>query len=116
MRKKILVPVVFLLAFVIAVAGCSRSAEGQKPTPAMLSDALPTITDMSGSWNESQRQVFTSRGAENPSIDPSLWCPQASQVTKNLVTLAGQSGADVEMELTGSANVRRIGPDDHQRA
>lgn len=108
MRKKILLPILLVVAAVIAVSACSRNAEGQKPTPAMLSDALPTITDMPGNWSESQRQVFTVRGAENPSIDPSVWCPQASQVTKNLITLAGKSGADVEMELTGSTNVRRM--------
>lgn len=64
----------------------------------MLSETLPTITDMPGDWNESQRQVFAVRGNENPSIDPSVWCPAAKEVTKNLVSLAGASGADVEMQ------------------
>lgn len=81
-----------------ALASCTKSAEGQLPTPEMLSETLPTITDMPGNWNESQRQVFAVRGDENPSIDPSVWCPAAKEVTKNLIALAGTSGADVEMQ------------------
>lgn len=105
MRTRSFIPVVLLT---VVLTGCNRSATGQKPTPAMLSDALVTITDMPGSWNETQRQAFSQRGPENPSIDPSLWCPQASAVTKNLVAYAGQSGADVEMQLTGEPTVRRM--------
>jgi hypothetical protein len=85
-------------ASLLLVASCTRSAEGQLPTPEMLSDALPTITEMPGEWNESQRQVFAVRGNENPSIDPSVWCPNVTELTKNLVSLAGDSGADVEMQ------------------
>jgi len=85
-------------ASLLLMASCTRSAEGQLPTPEMLSDALPTITEMPGEWNESQRQVFAVRGNENPSIDPSVWCPNVAEVTKNLVSLAGDSGADVEMQ------------------
>lgn len=93
---------------VFLVAGCTKDATGQKPTPAMLSDELLTITDMPGTWNESQRQAFTKRSPENPSIDPSVWCSQASMVTKGLVENAGQAGADVEMELAGASGVRRM--------
>jgi hypothetical protein len=82
----------------IVLTSCTRSAEGQLPTPEMLSETLPTITDMPGNWNETQRQVFAVRGNENPSIDPSVWCPAAREVTKNLIKLAGSSGADVEMQ------------------
>ena len=96
MRTKTLTVVV---VGALALVGCTKSAEGQLPTPAMLSDVLPTITDMPGEWNETQRQIFDSREPENPSLDPSVWCPAASMVTKNLVDLAGQSGADVEMQL-----------------
>jgi len=85
-------------ASLLLMASCTRSAEGQLPTPEMLSDALPTITEMPGEWNESQRQVFAVRGNENPSIDPSVWCPNVAELTKNLVSLAGDSGADVEMQ------------------
>lgn len=95
MMKKSLVLVVI---GVFSLVSCTRSAEGQLPTPEMLSNELPTITEMPGDWNESQRQVFAVRGNENPSIDPSVWCPESAEVTKNLIDLAGQSGADVEMQ------------------
>lgn len=99
MRNRLAIP---LAAVLVLAAGCTRSAQGQHPDPAMLSGALLTITDMPGNWRETQRQAFTSREAENPSIDPSIWCPAASEVTKNLVSLAGESGADVEMQDLGT--------------
>lgn len=74
----------------------------------MLSETLPTITDMPGNWNETQRQVFAVRGNENPSIDPSVWCPAAQEVTKNLIKLAGSSGADVEMQAEMSEGRPRM--------
>ena len=91
----------------LVLGACTKSADGQIPTPEMLSDALPTITEMPGDWDESQRQVFTTRGAENPSIDPSVWCPAAEMVTGDLLDLAGESGADVEMQARAAgANPR----------
>jgi hypothetical protein len=33
----------------------------------MISEALPTITEMPGDWDETQRQVFLVREPENPS-------------------------------------------------
>ena len=107
MRKKILIPVLVALCALIAL-GCTDNKEETMPTPAELSGALLSITDMEGSWNETQRQVFTTREAENPSIDPSVWCPQAAESSKDLVNLAGQSGADVEMSLAGEQDVRRM--------
>ena len=92
----------------VVLVGCTRVATGQKPTPAMISDELLTITDMPGNWNESQRQAFTQRGPENPSLDPSVWCAQASTVTKGLLENAGQSGADVEMQLSSNTELRRM--------
>ena len=82
----------------LVLAGCQRSAEQQAPTPVTISEALPTITDMPGDWDETQRQVFDERGPENPSIDPSVWCPAASKLGDELVELAGPAGADVEMQ------------------
>jgi len=96
--KKFALAAIATLATILLLASCTKSAEGQLPTPEMLSDELPTITEMPGDWNESQRQVFAVRGDENPSIDPSVWCSAAKEVTKNLVSLAGTSGADVEMQ------------------
>ena len=75
------------------LTSCTRSAEGQLPTPEMLSETLPSITEMPGDWNESQRQVFAVRGNENPSIDPSVWCPAAQEVTQNLIKLAGSTSS-----------------------
>jgi hypothetical protein len=92
----------------LSVVGCARSAEGQKPTPAQLSDALLTITDLDGGWSESQRQFFDTRSPENPSIDPSIWCPESAEVTKNLVDLAGDAGADVEMSIETDSGGPRI--------
>ena len=108
MRRKLIAPVVVLALGAVLGASCTRSAEGQLPTPEMISDVLPTITDMPGNWDESQRQVFDVRGPENPSIDPSVWCPAAGMVTENLVDLAGQSGADVEMMSKGPSGTPRM--------
>lgn len=105
MRNK---TIIASLAFTLIAGACSRAAEGQLPSPDMLSDALPTITEMPGDWDESQRQVFTTRGAENPSIDPSIWCPAAEMVTENLVDLAGESGADVEMQSQSTGGNPRM--------
>lgn len=84
------------------LGGCVRSASGQKPTPEQISDALPTITDFEDNWAETQRQVFEVRDVENPTLDPSVWCPAAKEATNNLEELAGQAGADVEMSLERS--------------
>ena len=105
MRAK-LVPVVVTLALI--GVSCTRSAEGQLPTPEMISDSLPTITDMPGEWDETQRQVFETREPENPSIDPSVWCPDSDMVTENLVELAGESGADVEMQARTEGGTVRM--------
>ena len=66
-------------------------------TPQQLSDALLTTSDLGTGWTETQRDVFTTREPENPSIDPSLWCPAGKG--DELVTLAGQEGADVELSV-----------------
>ena len=105
MRSRI---VLGLLVPLVIVSGCVHKAAGEKPSPAMISDELLTITDMPGTWNETQRQAFSIRGAENPSIDPSIWCPEAATVTKNLIDLAGNTGADVEMQLASKTGVRRM--------
>lgn len=105
MRIRLFLPVILVA---VGVASCTRSAEGQLPTPAMISDVLPTITDMPGKWEETQRQIFDVRGPENPSLDPSVWCPASSMVTENLLDLAGQSGADVEMSSKGPAGTPRM--------
>ena len=97
-----------LVLLPLVIVACNRSAEGELPSPTMISDELLTITDMPNSWDETQRQVFDVRGNENPSIDPSIWCPEAYEVTKNLVDLAGESGADVEMNASMPDNRARM--------
>lgn len=66
-------------------------------TTQQLSDALLTTADLGTGWTETQRTVFATREPENPSIDPSLWCPAADGA--GLVALAGDEGADVELQL-----------------
>ncbi|MEY4366258.1 MAG: hypothetical protein RLZZ305_1602 [Actinomycetota bacterium] len=93
---------------VVLLVSCTKTATGQHPTPADISNALPTITEMPGKWNETQRQVFQKRANENPSLDPSVWCTEASQVTAELPSLAGGSGADVEMQSDDSNDGARM--------
>ena len=92
---------VLVCALAFSVVACSDGvdeATQKMQTAEALSDSLLTVTDMPQGWEETQRQVFEKRGNENPSIDPSVWCPAAKDVTKNLIALAGTSGADVEMQ------------------
>ncbi|MEY2969157.1 MAG: hypothetical protein RIQ64_1784 [Actinomycetota bacterium] len=81
---------------VVIVAGCTKSAD---KSPEVLSKGLLDITDMPGEWAETQRDVFEFRGAENPSIDPSTWCPDGAGQAAGLESLAGDAGADVEMQM-----------------
>lgn len=83
--------------------GCTASTDSPDLTPEQLSDALLTITDVKGNWQETQRQYFSERSNENPSIDPSLWCSKAEGVADRLSTLAGESGA---MESSGQTAIR----------
>lgn len=87
-----------LVAVLIAVilGGCAKTAD---KSPEALSQGLLDITDMPGEWQETQRDVYATRGPENPSIDPSIWCPQSADAAAGLVNLAGDSGADVEMQM-----------------
>ena len=68
------------------------------------------LTDLESQWNETQHQVFTTRSEQNPSSDPSSWCPDAVEIAEPQVNIAGEEGADVEMEfkaLSGSAQLMR---------
>ena len=91
---------VLVCALALTVVSCSDDVdEGTQKiqTAKALSDSLLTVTDMPAGWEETQRQVFEKRENENPSIDPSVWCPAAQKTAAPLVALAGDSGADVEM-------------------
>lgn len=93
---------ILLVVASAATTSCTRRSGVKYPTPEQLSSGLLTVTDVESKWNETQRQVFDTRGNENPSIDPSIWCPAASTTANDLVNLAGDGGADVEMELKKS--------------
>lgn len=80
----------------VILGGCTKSADR---SPEALSKGLLDITDMPGEWQETQRDVYTTRGVENPSIDPSTWCPGAKEEVTKLDDLAGDAGADVEMQM-----------------
>lgn len=92
----------------VVVVAC-KSGTGSEPlTPQKLSEGLLTITDLNSEWNETQRQTFTTRGNENPSIDPSTFCPDAKDAATSLLMLAGAAGADVEMEFKGLSGHARL--------
>lgn len=103
MKKKL---AVVLSICAVLGAGCTKSDGSGNPSPSELSDALLTVTDLPSGWEETQRQVFDQRGNENPSIDPSVWCSAAAEESKDLETLAGQAGADVEMNWTAGTSPR----------
>ena len=65
-----------------------------------LAAGLLAAADLGAGWGETQRDVFTRREPENPSIDPSLWCP--GPPGDSLVSLAGQEGADVEIGVAAT--------------
>ncbi len=75
----------------------TTTSAGTTFTPQQQSGALLKASDLGTGWTETQHDVFTTRQPENPSIDPSLWCPAGQG--DGLVTLAGQQGADVELTL-----------------
>ena len=97
-KKSALVTIAFVS---VAVTGCTKSAD---KSPEALSKGLLDITDMPGDWRESQRDVFEVRAAENPSIDPSTWCPDGADESAGLEELAGETGADVEMQMQVNGN------------
>lgn len=106
MRKKY---ASLVLAGSVLLAGCGLflKSEGQKSAEE-LSKGLLTVTDMPKGWEETQRQVFEKRSNENPSIDPSVWCAEAASSSGNLIGLAGDSGADVEMNWAGGKGPRMM--------
>jgi len=105
-RAVIAGPVVISLAFVACGddrAATTTTTTSPAFTPQQLSEALLTTSDLGGLgivWTETQRDVFATREPENPSIDPSLWCPAGKG--DELVALAGGEGADVEL-MSGSS-------------
>jgi hypothetical protein len=100
-RKESSVRIAALLVVTAALFGCTKSADR---TPEALSKGLLDITDMPGDWRESQRDIYETRSNENPSIDPSTWCPDGADEAAGLEALAGDAGADVEMQMEVDGN------------
>lgn len=68
-------------------------------TPQELGAVLLTGKDLGSGWTQQQRDVFTTRSPENPSIEDSLsTCPGAAGKAKTLADLGSATGADVELE------------------
>lgn len=86
-----------VLSIVLAACGDDGN-EARMHTPEALSAVLLTADDLGPGWTEQQRDTFTTREPENPSIDGSLWCPDAAKQDASLQKLAGDAGADVELE------------------
>lgn len=86
------------LAAAALVAGCS-SDDSSGPTPQQLERQLLESTDLGPEWIETSRGPFDRREDEHPSIDPGLWCPTAETDAELLVNLAGERGADAELEI-----------------
>jgi hypothetical protein len=84
-----------LMSLMLGACGSDKTTTPTTFTPQQLSGALLTTSDLGTGWTETQRDVFATRQPENPSIDPSLWCPAGKG--DQLVTLAGHEGADVEL-------------------
>lgn len=86
---------VVLLSVVGAGCGVFLKPEGQQSAERLL-PGLVDAGDMPSGWEESRREVFLERTADDPSIDPRSWCPRAA-ASKDLAALAGGSGAIVEL-------------------
>lgn len=98
----------FLLVACLVPLGACGGDEPDLFTPAELGEQLLSPDDMGPGWTESQRDVFDTREPEHPSIDPSLWCPAFSTgKSDQLTTLAGQAGADVELQLGDPASAEQ---------
>jgi len=93
--------VAVLLLGGVGLVGCTKSAD---QSPEGLSKGLLDITDMPGEWRETQRDIYDTRSNENPSIDPSTWCPDGADEAAGLEALAGDAGADVEMQMQVDGN------------
>lgn len=106
MRKKFVLAVA-LTSVLASGCGLFVKSAGQKSAED-LSRGLLTVTDMPKGWEETQRQVFETRGNENPSIDPSVWCKESVGDSAGLVALAGDSGADVEMNWAQGTGPRMM--------
>lgn len=105
-RPSTLAVVASSIAVVAAMVGCRTVSDGWYST-SDLSEALLTVSDVEAGWRERQRDIFDVREAENPVLEPSTFCPAASAEVSSLEILAGQSGADVEMQRKDATRLLR---------
>lgn len=101
-ERLVVVALPLAVAVLLPLGGCAGDGD-RTFTPAELGEQLLTVDDLraidpAADWTETQRMLFEERAPENPSIDPSLWCPEFDDKSPQLTTLAGPSGADVELE------------------
>jgi hypothetical protein len=90
------------------LASCSDDTSEVVIANERLATGLLTVEDLGEGWAETQRTRFEMREPENPSIDPSLWCPQADRTALRLVDLAGDAGVDVEFEKVSKGSSRYV--------
>lgn len=90
-----------LVSLIILASSCKTANDNSEVTPTRISDALLSITDLDTGWSQSSRQVYTSRASDNPAID-TQWCPGAMASAAQLIQLAGDRGALVDLKFAGS--------------
>lgn len=91
----------------LALAGCRTADETLHP-PSELVGALLTVNDVGTDWRETQRDAFDERENENPVIDATQFCAAGASDAAALPDLAGQAGADVEMQRKESSRMLRM--------
>ena len=96
-----------LALIAVAAVACNR-VDDEWHSTSQLSEALLTVGDMGGTWRETQRDIFDERAVENPVLDTTFFCPSEAGVSTTLDDLAGQSGADVEMQVKGTSRMMRL--------
>lgn len=88
------------------MSGC-RSADEVVHPPSELVGALLDVNSVGTQWRETQRDAFDVREPENPVIDVGQFCDAARTEAATLESLAGQAGADVEMQVKESTRMLR---------
>lgn len=102
-RRLLFIP----LAGLLAVSGC-KTASDTYVSPTELVTALLTVDELGTDWRENQRDAFDERAQENPVIDTGQFCADGLSTASTLESLAGQSGADVEMQVKESTRMLRL--------
>lgn len=99
--------VVALLACAALLPAC-RTANDTLQSPSDLVVGLLTVDDVGTDWRETQRDAFDRREQENPVLDDHQFCTAGATDAGRLTGLAGQAGADVEMQEKDSSRRLRL--------